>query len=123
MKVPDLNVSQDLDDEELEEKTFEIIEQAFNTVVDEIESCFDVEYESPHPEVAVFRVGNKAVVVKHGDNYIEYSIDGVMVEKDEFIRSLSRQHRKQLRKAIGVYSCLADAQNKYVAGYVLQTQL
>jgi hypothetical protein len=120
MKVPELEVDNITEDQNLEEQTDNIIQEGYKAVRETIEDEFEVEYESPHPSVAVFRVGNKAITVHYGDDYIEFTVDGRMAEEHEFVRQTSEEARQQLRKAIGVYSKLADAQLKYVSQNIFE---
>lgn len=120
MKTPELDVSATTEDQNLEDKTDQVIQAGFKAVREEIEDQFEVEYESPHPTVAVFRVGNKAITVHYGDDYIEFTIEGRMVEEHEFVRELDEYYCRELRKAIGVYAKLAEAQVEYVSEDVLQ---
>jgi hypothetical protein len=120
MKIPELEVDNITEDQNLEEQTDNIIQEGYKAVREAIEDEFEVGYEAPHPSVAVFRVGNKAITVHYGDDYIEFTVDGSMVEEHEFVRQTSEESRRQLRKAIGVYSKLADAQSKYVSQNILE---
>lgn len=120
MKVPELEVDKITEYQNLEEKTDNIIQEGYKAIREAIQDEFDVEYEAPHPSVAVFRVGNKAITVHYGDDYIDFTIDGKMVEEHEFVRETSEDTRRKLRKSIGVYSELADSQTKYVSQNILE---
>ena len=122
MKVPNLEVRKSTEDQNLEEKSDDIIQEVYGVVQEGIEEELGLNVEHPHPSALYIYGDDAGITVHHGSGPTSFEIDGEQVDRHEFITETSEELRQRFTKAIGLHKVADDAQNQYVSGDVLQVR-
>lgn len=136
MYVPDLNnehfeepTSDDpYGNETLDGKADDVIQELYRNTRSEVEEKLGVEINVPHPNVISFRYGDRAVDLQYvetgEERFLLLDRDAVNeeVSEEEFVEETDEEVLRRLQKAIEIYGCVVDAQQKTVHGRVLEAR-
>lgn len=132
MYVPDFDVSSVTDDYDFDEATDDVIQRLYSEAREHIKNELGVEVNLPTPDNVVFRYSGDSLdceFVSVTLQYVETGGETFHVKKHGDILDLSEQEftdlldektLQKLKKAITIYSKIAEAQRKCVSQDVLE---
>lgn len=128
MKMPEFEVENTSDDENLESRTDDAIQDVYEAARDAIQKHLGVEVDAPTGHIVAFRYDGAEVnlyYAKTGNEsfrVVDQSGIDQEVSEEEFTEKVDDKILLRLKKAIGIYANIVKSQQSFVSQEVLEAR-